>query len=120
MYALPIFGYVSGYNPIAEPFINNYKITGPLSLLPNDVYWAIVTALYWIFWLNLLVGLFNVLPMIPLDGGFLFNDALKSFIKRVKKDISNERRDKIVKNISLIISLTILFLILFPFFFKYI
>jgi len=119
LYALPIVGYIDGYNPIASPFTDSYKITGPFSAIPSNVFWMITTALYWIFWLNLLVGLFNVLPMVPLDGGFLFNDALRSFVKKVKKDISDEMRDKIVKNVSLVISLTILFLVIFPFFIKY-
>jgi len=74
---------------------------------------------YWIFWLNLVVGLFNILPIVPLDGGYLFNDAVNSLLRRVKKDMSNERREKIVKNISLIVSLTVLFLVIFPFFIKY-
>jgi len=120
LYGLPIFGYLNGYNPIAAPFIDSYMITGPLGVLPVNIFWIIVSALYWIFWLNLLVGLFNVLPMIPLDGGYLFNDALRLFVKKVRKNISDEKCDKIVKNISLFISLSILFLILIPFFIKYI
>jgi membrane-associated protease RseP (regulator of RpoE activity) len=119
LYSIPIFGYVTGYNPIAVPFTDSYQITGPLGALPSGIFWIFVSALYWIFWLNLAVGLFNVLPMIPLDGGFLFNDILRSFITRVKKDIPDEKRDKIVKNISLVVSLTILFLAVFPFFFRY-
>ena len=119
LYALPILGYIEGYNPIASPFKENYEITGPLGVLPDVIFWVIVTALYWIFWLNLAVAVFNVLPMIPLDGGFLFNDAIGSFIKRIKKDITDEKREKIVKNLSIVVSLTILFLVLFPFFIKY-
>ena len=67
-----------------------------------------------------MVGLFNVLPMVPLDGGYLLNDYLRIAVKKLKKDISKEKEDKIVGNISLIISLFILFLVLFPFLFKYI
>jgi len=119
-FSLPILCAINGYNPIASPFKENYEITGPLDALPTNVFWVIVNALYWIFWLNLLVGLFNVLPMIPLDGGFLFNDALRSSVKRVRKDMSDERLNKIVKNVSLVISLTILFLVIFPFFIKYV
>jgi len=33
--------------------------------------------------------------MIPLDGGFLFNDALGSLVKRLKKDSPEEIRNKI-------------------------
>ncbi len=117
-YILPLLG-LDGYNPIYSPFTDSYIITGPLSFIPSNVFWAILNALYWIFWLNLAVGLFNVLPMIPLDGGFLFNDALGSFIRRVKKGLSDERREKIVKNVSLVTSLLILFIVLFPWLVKY-
>lgn len=120
LYVLPLFGYLEGYNPIAPPFSSSYEITGPLGALPTDLFWIITLALYWIFWLNLAVGIFNVLPMIPLDGGFLFNDAVGSLIKKIKKDVSNEKKDKIVRQISTIVSLTILFLVIFPFFFRYI
>ena len=119
-YILPLFGYFQGYNPIVAPFTESYVINGPLGFIPSDVFWIIVNALYWILWLNLAVGLFNVLPMIPLDGGFLFNDAVGSFIKKIRKDITNEKKDKIVKNVSLIISLLILLAIIFPFLIKYI
>jgi membrane-associated protease RseP (regulator of RpoE activity) len=119
-YILPLIGYFDGYNPIVAPFTESYVITGPLGALPTDVFWIIVNALYWIFWLNLAVGLFNVLPMVPLDGGFLFNDAIGSLVKRVKKGITDEKKDKIVKNISLVISLLILLAIIFPFLMKYI
>ena len=119
-YVLPLIGYFQGYNPIVAPFTESYVITGPLSTIPTDVFWMIVNALYWIFWLNLAVGLFNVLPMIPLDGGFLFNDAISSTVMRFKKDITEEKKEKIVKNISLVISLLILLAIIFPFLIKYI
>jgi membrane-associated protease RseP (regulator of RpoE activity) len=119
-YVIPLLGYFEGYNPIVAPFTNSYEITGPLGALPANVFWGIANALYWIFWLNLAVGLFNVLPMIPLDGGFLFNDGIGSLVKKLKRDISDERKDRIVKNISIVISLLILFSIIFPFIVKYI
>jgi len=119
-YVIPLIGYFQGYNPIVAPFTGQYVITGPLGVLPPSVFWIIISAFYWIFWLNLAVGLFNVLPMIPLDGGFLFNDAMGSLIKKIKKGISDEMKDRIVRNISVTISLLILLAIIFPFIIKYI
>jgi len=118
IYALPITT-IYRQNPLMSPQTDSYAITGPLSNIPTNVFWGMVFVVYWTFWLNLVVGLFNILPMVPLDGGYLFNDAANSLLKRVKKDMSNERREKIVKNISLIVSLTVLFLVIFPFFIKY-
>lgn len=119
-YSLPLVGYFAGYNPIVSPFTDTYVISGPLGVLPASLFWIIVNAIYWIFWLNLAVSLFNVLPMVPLDGGFLFNDGIRAIIIRLKKSIQEETKEKIVKNISLAISLMILGLILIPFFIKYI
>jgi membrane-associated protease RseP (regulator of RpoE activity) len=119
-YSLPLLGYFAGYNPIVSPFTDLYIITGPLSVLPPSVFWIIINAIYWIFWLNLAVSLFNVLPMVPLDGGFLFNDGIRATISKLKKEIKEETKEKIVKNVSLAISLIILVLILVPFVIKYI
>jgi membrane-associated protease RseP (regulator of RpoE activity) len=119
-FLIPVVGYFEGFNPIADPFIDSYKVEGPLGSLPKPIFWGIINALYWIFWLNLLVGLFNVLPMIPLDGGYLLNDLIRGAVKKLKKGISDEKTDIIVKNVSLIISLTILLIILFPLIVKYI
>lgn len=120
VYSLPFFGYIAGYNPLVAPFTQGYEIQGALSLLPHNVFWGITNALYWIFWLNLVVGMFNVLPMIPLDGGFLFSDAIRSMIQRIKGSITEEKREAIVRKITLFISLIILFVVLFPWFVKYI
>lgn len=119
-YVIPLTGYFQGYNPIVSPFTELFEITGPLSVLPPVVFWAIINALYWIFWLNLAVGLFNVLPMVPLDGGFIFNDSVGLFLKKIKKNMSEERKEKIVRNVSTVISLLILLAIIFPFIIKYI
>ncbi len=119
-YSLPLIGYFAGYNPIVSPFTETYMITGPLGVLPVSLFWILINAVYWIFWLNLAVSLFNVLPMVPLDGGFLFNDGIRAILTRLKKGLKEETKEKIVKNISLAISLLILGLILIPFFIKYI
>ncbi|KYK22828.1 hypothetical protein AYK24_01585 [Thermoplasmatales archaeon SG8-52-4] len=120
LYALPFFGYIARYNPIAYPFTNSYIITGPLNALPTELFWGIINTLYWVFWISLALGIFNVLPMIPLDGGFLFNDAFRVIVKKIKKDITNETRDKIVRKITTIASIAILLMILLPFLVKYI
>ena len=120
LYIMPLSGYVIGYNPITEPFTDAYLIQGPLSALSPDLFWIIFTTLFWIFWLNFLLGLFNILPMVPLDGGYLFKDGFSLFLKKVFKNINDEKTEKISKNIVLVVSLFILFMIISQFFVKYI
>ncbi|MEM0493351.1 MAG: site-2 protease family protein [Candidatus Thermoplasmatota archaeon] len=119
LYSIPVIGYLQGYNPITSPFIDTYILTGPAGIIPAEIFWVIVNALYWIFWLNFAVAIFNVLPAIPLDGGYLFRDGLTILIKRVKPDIPKEKSEKTVSRISLTISLCIFFIIFLPFIIKY-
>jgi len=117
---LPLSSYLIGYNPIEEPFTNAYQIQGPLSAISPDVFWIIFTIFFWIFWLNFLLGLFNILPMFPLDGGHLLKDAFSLSLKKLFKNITEEKTEKISKNVALFISLIILFAIVSQFFVKYI
>jgi membrane-associated protease RseP (regulator of RpoE activity) len=119
-YMLPLWGYFQGYTPIVAPFTDAYTITGPLSIIPSNLFWIIINAIYWILWLNFALAIFNVLPAIPLDGGYLLKDTLDLSIKRIKKDLSQEKQEKLVGKISLILSLGILILIILPWLIKYI
>lgn len=119
-YSLPIVGYFVGYNPLVSPFTNTFVITGPLGVLPPAVFWILANGIYWIFWLNLAFTLFNVLPMVPLDGGFIFTDGVRAAVQKLRKGISEEKREAIARNASLAVSLIILFLLIIPFFVKYI
>jgi len=108
-YSLPIWGYMRGYNPIISPFTDSYVISGPFSVIPTEMFWIIVNVLYWIFWLNLALALFNALPIIPLDGGYIFKDVIELFVGKTTS-----------KKATIIISLTIVILLIFPFIIKYI
>jgi membrane-associated protease RseP (regulator of RpoE activity) len=65
------------YTPVVSPAADLYTPTGLLSGLPVDVYWVIVNAVYWVFWANLVLGLANAVPALPLDGAFVLRDSIK-------------------------------------------
>ncbi len=53
----------------------------------------------------------NVLPAIPLDGGFLFRDALDVVIQKLKNNATEAVRQKYVAMITYILAIAVLFLI---------
>ena len=39
--------------------------------VPFPQYWTVIQLLFWCGWFNLVVGTFNALPLVPLDGGYI-------------------------------------------------
>ena len=67
LFTIAVISYgVMGY-PVFHPYCNN-------SYLP----WSIVSVLTWMFLLNFAIGLFNMLPAIPLDGGYIFSGLVET------------------------------------------
>ena len=98
--------------PVRSPVTDLYEPSGSMAWMPDGAFWVIANSLYWIFWLNLMIGLTNVLPAVPLDGGYLFRDAFDYVVSRLRKGYTQEQRDKVVGAITLAFALSVLFLIL--------
>jgi membrane-associated protease RseP (regulator of RpoE activity) len=77
----PAFG-GAGFSPLPPAFEQLYVIQGPLAAVPPWAFWVVTNSLYWIFWLNLMVGTFNALPAGPLDGGQMFKATLRGVLRR--------------------------------------
>lgn len=73
----------------------------------EELFWPAVNTLFWIFWINLLVGLTNILPMLPLDGGHMFRDAVAGVVEKAKPNMETAKRDRIVGKSATIVSLLI-------------
>src|SRR2546428_795158 len=102
----------SGYSPIGDPATRFYQIQGPAAAIPAPLFWLIVNALYWLFWLNLMLGATNALPAVPLDGGYIFRDGIESLVSRLRKGMPVEARDRIVRGLSYTFAFLILALVL--------
>src|SRR4030042_456961 len=50
--------------------------------VPFEGFWGVVHLLFWSAWINLNVGIFNAIPMIPLDGGYIFKDGVDRLLDR--------------------------------------
>ncbi len=100
-----------GLAPVQSPVTDLFQPTGLVSVFGADTFWVTANILYWVFWINLMVGMTNVLPAVPLDGGYLFKDGLDAFVQKVRKNASEEQRAKYVSTITMALALFVLFLI---------
>ncbi|MEF8874393.1 MAG: site-2 protease family protein [Candidatus Thermoplasmatota archaeon] len=104
--SLPLFG----LSPVPDEMTGFYEISGPLSSLPSGAFWILANSIYWVLWLNILLGLFNALPALPLDGGRLFKDWIGSITERV--GASEELGEKVSTGLTYAMSFSILFLLM--------
>jgi membrane-associated protease RseP (regulator of RpoE activity) len=74
---------VSGDSPIRPEVAALYRPVGPLAAL-GGAFWVLADMFYWLFWLNFMVGIFNSLPLYPLDGGHMYKDAVLSLLRKRK------------------------------------
>ncbi len=61
---------------------NFYETTGLLGGLGGGVF-LLANLLFWIGWINLVIGQFNCIPAYPLDGGHLLRTSTESVVSRL-------------------------------------
>jgi membrane-associated protease RseP (regulator of RpoE activity) len=50
--------------------------------VPFPHYWTLIQLLFWCGWFNLVVGTFNALPLVPLDGGYILREGVDRIMDR--------------------------------------
>jgi len=50
--------------------------------VPFAAFWGVVHLLFWCGWININVGIFNALPMVPLDGGYILKEGVDRLLER--------------------------------------
>ncbi|HOK28772.1 MAG TPA: site-2 protease family protein, partial [Methanomassiliicoccaceae archaeon] len=73
----------SGLQPLDGFYRDVFIPGGIFAGWDSDVFWVTANCFYWIFWINLMLGMTNALPAVPLDGGYLFRDWIDSLVKKV-------------------------------------
>jgi membrane-associated protease RseP (regulator of RpoE activity) len=52
-------------------------------IIPFAGFWGVIHFLFWSGWINLSVGVFNAIPMVPLDGGYILKEGVdRAFEKK--------------------------------------
>ena len=101
--------------PIQGTTAGFFHLTGPFAGVNSNAFWIGANILYWLAWMNLLLGLSNALPLIPLDGGLLFRDFAASIAARFRKGWSAAKLDEFGGRAATVSSLLVLLLLVFQF-----
>ena len=84
------------------------------SMIGTDGMLMVFDFLFWLVWINFLLGFANLIPMIPFDGGHLVRDGIHSLLRRVRKKSHPIRIEMLSNRISSLSSIFILLVLLIP------
>ena len=70
--------------------------------------------LFWLAWINFILGFANLIPMIPFDGGHIVHDTIHSTIAMLSKKMHPMQIESLAGKISNFSSIGMLIIVLFP------
>jgi len=82
---------------------------------PFAGFWEIIHLLYWCAWLNILLGIFNALPLGAFDGGQMLRESLRAWYIKHGKD--ERRAFTICRTISYVLVMMIVIPLIMPYLF---
>ncbi len=108
-YVQAFFSYISGPFNGMDPISDEVKwwYDAPM----GDIFWVLISLMYWIFWLDILLAISNALPTYILDGGFIFAGGVSWLLEKLRIG-DEERRQALTDTIAGNISTVMLFLFL--------
>ena len=87
---------------------------GIASILGTDLMLDLFDFLFWLVWINFLLGFANLIPMIPFDGGHMFRDATHSILTRLRSKWHPMEVELLANRVSSMSSIFILLILLVP------
>jgi membrane-associated protease RseP (regulator of RpoE activity) len=80
--------------------------------IPFPLFWSVIHILFWSGWINLNVGIFNAIPMVPLDGGYIMKEGVNRLL--VRRGLA-KYVPVVVSAVSSVIVVMLIMLILLPY-----
>jgi len=88
-----------------SPLESSYEV-------PFDQYWGVIHLLFWCGWININVGIFNAIPMVPLDGGYILKEGVE---RAFEKKGWQKYAPHIVASVSYALFVMLISLIMLPY-----
>ncbi|HVP94163.1 MAG TPA: site-2 protease family protein [Methanoregulaceae archaeon] len=83
------------------PDISYYAVPYPA------VFWGLVHLLFWCGWININVGIFNAIPMVPLDGGYIVKEGVERLLSGRKAEKYSIHVTSFISTLMLVILVSI-------------
>lgn len=106
---------IASLEPVSGSTVGFFHVSGPLAVAGPTAFWVGANVLYWLAWMNLLLGLSNALPLVPLDGGLLFRDFAAAIAARARRGWSAARLDRFAGRAAAASSIVVLVLLAWQF-----
>jgi membrane-associated protease RseP (regulator of RpoE activity) len=90
-----------------------FVVDGPLSVFGGGVLYAL-NLLFWTWWINFNLALFNCIPSFPLDGGHIFRTATESIGARLPTSYNREIVTVVTISMTLVMVVALLLLVFGP------
>ena len=79
---------------------------------PFPGFWGLIHLLFWSGWISINVGIFNALPMVPLDGGYIMQEGIQRISARFKLE---RFASSLATGVSALVMTTMIALIALPY-----
>ena len=116
-----LHGFPSGiFTTLALPFLGLTPVPSGVYYLyhtpiQTGVFWILTNTVFWLFWLDLLLGITNALPIFILDGGQFFKDTLLIASRRERfKFLNEERIGRISRYMGVLVFVLIMWQLIIP------
>jgi membrane-associated protease RseP (regulator of RpoE activity) len=80
--ALPIYSFIDPSSWGQFSLLTIDTVDTIMWQVPFPQYWTVIQFLFWCGWFNLVVGTFNALPLVPLDGGYILREGVDRIMDR--------------------------------------